>query len=494
MDVKLDIFCFFDGSDSAGLGHVNRSMAFMIQASNLGHRVSGFQIMRDHIQTVDEGSYHFEDTVEKILGSTAKSILVLDIYKVPRKFKVEMERLLAAVDQSVVFETTNLPITDKTLVVNYSLEPISESLGENVLSHPSFFMSGSSLSRKGISDKASKGVALVFGHLSLTVATKFEKIILNSSEIHNFDLSVYASSNSGIVEFCGVPVIHYKDVRELKAYQFVICPPSTVFYECIALGIPSIVVGYADSHYHELPGMLRAGVIGYIGSIDDENIGDRLESAVSSISLWGRPCVDYLRRSYSIDGKGAERLIDYIVNEKHQLNAQDSESSLHRNPFEELALVECDLSDLYDFLKSRNQAHVRSLCGGGHEIDFFEHVRWWFSSQSSQQIRYKLQSSRITSAFGWIKTTPLDGQLLFTSGWFPAVGHRVGISEMFAIADYEEKRFLEVNAIWVAWVNSQNKIVLRSLLERGFERLVDPSPYSEIFRFDPSRFICFTRK
>lgn len=492
MDVKLDIFCFFDGAESAGLGHVNRSMAFMIQASNLGHRVFGFQIMRDHIKMVDGDSYHFEDTAEKILAS-AKSILVLDIYKVPQKLKVEMERLLAIVDRSVVFETTNLPISDKTLVVNYSFEPIAESLEENVLSHPSFFMSEPSLSRKGTSYKAFKGIALVFGYLTLTVAAKFEKIILKSSEVHNFDLSVYASSSSGIPEFCGVPVMHYKDVGELTAYQFVICPPSTVFYECIALGIPSIVIGYADSHDHELPRMRRAGVIGYIGSIDDDNIGDRLDSAVSSISLWGRACVDYLRRSYSIDGKGAERLIDYIVNEKHLLNVQASESSLHHNTFEELAVIDCDFSDLYDFLKSRNQAHVRSLCGDGHEIDFFEHVRWWFSSQSSQQSRYKLQSSGITSAFGWIKTTPVDGQLLFTSGWFPAVGHRVGISEMLAIADYEEKRFLGFKATWVAWVNSQNKIVLRSLLERGFEKVSDPKVYSEIFRFDPSHFICFTR-
>ena len=132
-------------------------------------------------------------------------------------------------------------------------------------------------------------------------------------------------------------------------------------YELARVGVPTVAVCLADNQKVNLEGLKDKGVIEYAGSIDEDDLIEKVDRAAEKLlSQEERKKRSKAGRSY-VDGRGAERIIESVLSL--------SEGEINIRP--------AGIEDCRDLWEWRNHPAVREWCFDQEEIGYEDHQEWF---------------------------------------------------------------------------------------------------------------------
>ncbi len=111
-----------------------------------------------------------------------------------------------------------------------------------------------------------------------------------------------------------------KEIKELMYNSDIaISAGGQTLYELARVGVPPVVVGVADNQRNNILGWKKRGFIRYAGWWDDKNLEKKLIENLRALLFYDiRDKISNIGISL-IDGKGAPRVVEYILNERKKM-------------------------------------------------------------------------------------------------------------------------------------------------------------------------------
>jgi len=110
---------------------------------------------------------------------------------------------------------------------------------------------------------------------------------------------------------------YYPDAEAMRnimlASDIVISAAGQTLYELARVGVPAIAVAVADNQMNNVKGWQEAGFIEYAGWWEDGMLLDNVGSALKKLEDSDRRKKMFLTGRSLVDGKGSNRIVDYLV-------------------------------------------------------------------------------------------------------------------------------------------------------------------------------------
>ena len=118
-------------------------------------------------------------------------------------------------------------------------------------------------------------------------------------------------------------VLHYypdaEDMRDIMlASDIAISAGGQTLFELARIGVPAIAVAVADNQMSSIKGWQRAGFVEYAGWWEDGMLLDNVRSALKQLEVNDRRNKMSKTGRTLVDGKGAKRIVEYLVSLKNR--------------------------------------------------------------------------------------------------------------------------------------------------------------------------------
>jgi len=250
-----------------------------------------------------------------------------------------------------------------------------------------------------------------------------------------------------------IKIISYKNnlSKTFFNYDIVAGPAGTSTFEVIQSGVLPFSVSLKNDGKDSLKSWSSLGHLMHLSFKKKKN-KKLLENS------WSFVFKNYFKllkminvNSKSLDGKGPLRVAREILKENKNYNLNTKQKQ-NLKPFSTI----CNLSDIREFHKARNQKNVRLLSSNpNHIITWPEHLKWWFRDEIK---KYKIIQSNKVVAYYWIKLN-FDKQGKFiTSGWFMPQGifNNMRISNEALKFQYISVKSNYKGFVWIITMNKKN--------------------------------------
>ena len=467
---------FFRGS---GLGHLKRCSVLAKVFINLGIEVTlivdvspGATRFTDGVKLEVLDDVLFDEVGDAIRSAEyAKSCyashLVVDSYRITDRWVQ-----LAQSKGLVVFAFDDLNVLRAADIrVNYfpGAWPLSTSGVE--LIGPQYFVTD--LSRQPFKSKKPESVifhAGANGDFSGSVAVI--QAILDSARSHELEIGwlianetsrTWLESSGWLLKEDLLCDWQVDKAMNWADFDIVVGPPSTSLYEAVMQGALPISYVISDTQNDYRAGWLSIGHACHLTGSDCKS-SPTLTKLMSFVVARYSELIDELERnSVDLDGLGTKRVASVLLGDSSQKDPRDALSEPRENS---LAIRVCVLGDAENFLLARNAPVVRQLSTSDKEIEWIEHLNWWFDASVE---RFAVSQGGRAAAYFWHRPISLNGRRYLVGGWFPACeGPIFGVAVKLITWQLQHCASRYLGHVWLATINSENRAVIELNRRLGF--------------------------
>lgn len=174
-------------------------------------------------------------------------------------------------------------------------------------------------------------------------------------------------------------------------------------------------------------------------------------------------------RSEKIDNHGSKRIAQKISDIK-EVKYQHKKIYFEKK----FSINKVNLSDINDYLQSRNQKINTKRMINRKKINVVDHYNWWLSEEFESRDTYKVKSGNKTILYIWHKNILINKKNYYVGGWFIS-DKSCKISDVYAALKWQLKKTYSKNKKWIAVINLNNKVVLKLNKVLGFSKKFDSS-------------------
>ncbi|MGO9014984.1 MAG: PseG/SpsG family protein [Dissulfurispiraceae bacterium] len=330
MNSELKVFIVTEGGDRIGFGHITRCLSLYqaFEASGVLPEfvVYGDASIDDVLKNMRYKRLNWHEHKERILSSiNGSDIAIIDSYLADLNFYREVSdsaRVPVYIDDN---KRVDYP---KGVVVNGSIsaellhypsrEHIAYLLGPEYIPQRKEFWN---VPDKEIREKV-ESIMITFGgddprnitpavlRLLVTRYPLIAKNVIIGRGYRNADeIKTAADGRTELIYFPGAEGM--KSV--MLESDLAISAGGQTLYELARVGVPAVVVAVADNQFNHARGWQRTGFIEYAGWWEDGMLLDNVDGALKQLEDSDRRKKMSQTGSALVDGKGAKRIVDYLV-------------------------------------------------------------------------------------------------------------------------------------------------------------------------------------
>ena len=246
-----------------------------------------------------------------------------------------------------------------------------------------------------------------------------------------------------------------------QEFDLVVGPASTSLYEAIIQGALPLSFVISDSQSDSREQWLAIGHSLHLTSadcMDAKAIEHFFDLGLQQFSV----LLSHLHRlSYSLDGKGGERISAAL-----RSNASPLEPLAPKATMRTGEVRACDFPDALRFLQARNAQGVRSVSTDTREIPWVHHINWWLNTEIE---RFVFVRQDLEEGYFWHRACVVSQRKYLIGGWFPATA-----SPSFDVAirmlDWQLTYCSQHHPdhVWVATIQRSNQAVIALNRRFGF--------------------------
>lgn len=257
----------------------------------------------------------------------------------------------------------------------------------------------------------------------------------------------------------------------------------TSLYELAATRTPALTFSMSPDQHNELKDLADFGH--YLHLSDIAELASPICADLVLLLSQQKERLNQLiqRRHIDIDGRGAERICEVLLNpEASATRAGVSVSVRESEPLDvheftpELAIRAVQDSDLHAYLAARNQRNNAAKSTVTREIALLEHYHWWFRTARES---YVLTRHGEPLLFLWQQAYRANQKNYYYGGWFTADESVSFNIPMLALRwQLEQSRAECPDAHWVAVIRKDNRFVNLLNQYMGFSQIQNPDTLS----------------
>lgn len=282
-------------------------------------------------------------------------------------------------------------------------------------------------------------------------------ISLNKSKIENFKNLKKKFKNFNI---------YFKDKYDeiLSKTQIYIGCQGNAIYDNSKNKIVSIFYPNSSNQYNEYQKLNLLGHHFLINKKDLKNSNSLVKLINKIVKNFKVIKKEIFSRNKKIDNYGSKRIAQIILNMKEVKYKQKKIN------FDKKFLInKVNLSDMNDYLQSRNQKINTKRMINRKKINVVDHYNWWLSEEFDSRETYKVKSGNKTILYIWHKNILINNKNYYVGGWFIS-DKTCKISDVYAALKWQLKKTYSKNIKWIAVINLNNKVVLKLNKVLGFSK------------------------
>ena len=255
---------------------------------------------------------------------------------------------------------------------------------------------------------------------------------------------------------------------KMKNYDVIAGPSGTSTFETILAGSFPFTVQLQDDNRDSLSSWHNIGHLMHLSFKDKKNISIINSSWEMIFRDKERLSQILNHHSKQIDGKGSQRIAkiisDHILSKISKTNYKNVK--YNKNKIES---YQCTFHDMSDFLKLRNQKHVRQVSTvPSHIITWPEHLTWWLKNKIR---KFVIEFDEKIIGYHWIKLNSDKNGNFITSGWFlkNKITNKLKMANHILKfqSDAVNKYYKDVN--WIIIMKNNNLFVEKMNRDVGFK-------------------------
>jgi len=246
-----------------------------------------------------------------------------------------------------------------------------------------------------------------------------------------------------------------------QEFDLVVGPASTSLYEAIIQGALPLSFVISDSQSDSRAQWLAIGHALHLTSTDcrdAKTIEQFFDLGLQQFSV----LLSHLHRlSYSLDGKGGERISAALRNNVSPLKPMEPKASTYTSE-----VRVCDVPDALRFLQARNAHGVRSVSTDTREIPWVRHISWWLNIEIA---RFVFVRQDLEEGYFWHRACLVSQRKYLIGGWFPATT-RPSFDVAIRMLDWQLTYCSQhyPDHVWVATIQRSNQAVIALNRRFGF--------------------------
>ena len=267
-------------------------------------------------------------------------------------------------------------------------------------------------------------------------------------------------------------VCHWRVDKAMNWAEFdiVVGPPSTSLYEAVMQGALPISYVISDTQDDSRAGWLSIGHALHLTSRDCCSYSTLSKAMSFAVNYYLELIGELGSNSIDLDGLGVNRVANALLGSSSQEVPLSSSSVTQETDF---AVRVCTLGDAENFLMARNAPFVRQLSTSGSEIEWIEHLNWWFDASLE---RFTVSQGGRVAAYFWHRPRSLNDKRYLVGGWFPAYkGPILGVAIQMITWQLQHCSSRYPGHVWLATISADNRAVIELNRRLGF---VDAGPES----------------
>ncbi len=187
--------------------------------------------------------------------------------------------------------------------------------------------------------------------------------------------------------------ISVKDMRSLMLKcDFCISGGGQTLFELARCGTPTIGICLAKNQIRNLKALEKLGFLAYAGWYNSKEIFDRLNRAVKNLIACEIRQQKSRKAKDLIDGKGAERIIDYFINGRNK-----------NRIFEKVFFRPASEEDCRDLWLWRNNSEVRKWSLSRERISYDKHREWFQSKLRDKRVNIYVFENKNGNKIGQVR-------------------------------------------------------------------------------------------
>lgn len=337
----MNIIIRADGGENIGIGHIMRCLAIAFEFKKRGCRVlfavnnsesAVLKIKRMGFETIifpETLNLNEVSEFQSIVNKIRADVLIVDSYNVTPEYFSRIKQIAGKI---VYIDDLNMFNYDADMVINGNV--YAESLAYAQENSSTRFILGSKytiirdefteISPKQIKQKVQNAFITAGGSDSWGLVPSIIRCFEKAGLIENINLDVVIGPAFKNIEQITDKYRRLKNVRLhinvesmseiMSQSDIAITAGGSTVYELALLGIPSIIIATADNQLMLVDKMMRmaaAHFIGYVADLTDEQIINALDRTINDYEY---RCLLSKNSRRIIDGKGAQRCVDEIIN------------------------------------------------------------------------------------------------------------------------------------------------------------------------------------
>ncbi|KZN54974.1 hypothetical protein [Pseudoalteromonas luteoviolacea] len=252
----------------------------------------------------------------------------------------------------------------------------------------------------------------------------------------------------------------------------------TSLYELAATKTPSLTFSLAQNQENRIEDLEELGHYFHISDL----LSLPVEKVVSLITTLytHRAEIEALRQSpkVNVDGRGASRITDYLLNSKADFLANEIGTSSALGEVVTEISSSIKVRKIYDedvnrYLNARNRDENMWRMTVTDKISKVDHYNWWFNNARQS---YVLEQNGKALIYVWHQLRKHEGRDYLYGGWFAACDD-VNFAHAQIILDWQLNYCAKLypKGIWLAVINKDNRFVNLLNQKEGFISLIEGS-------------------
>lgn len=266
-----------------------------------------------------------------------------------------------------------------------------------------------------------------------------------------------------------IPLVGVSDlIPYLVDTDFYIGAIGTTMYQLRVLRTPAITFSIADNQQNDLLELADIGHYWHLNQLVEQELPQLADFVVTCLSQYERVSQLFSQTKVTIDGKGIEKIIDFLCFEQIELPKLVSHND--HNSASKLIIQPVSDQDIVHYLMSRNLSANRQNMVRSDLIKPLDHFKWWLTKKRAS---FKLMNyDKQPILYIWHELKHIHSKCFLIGGWF-VCQEDIKITDVMFALEWQLKICKQEYplAIWIAVIHRNNRVVKRLNDYFGFKQI-----------------------